>query len=181
MAAVAQIDIEKSCDGEIFTNRYLVDIAPGHADAAGVISALVEAERALMYDVVDFVRARHSTLAPSDDVYTMTLLTGTGARGLASDWMLPLFNVVRVDFQPTAGRPSRKYLRGALAEGDVLGRFFIAGYIAAHSGPYITAVVGQAHVVDPQGDDLVSGLTWPQVAMRQLRRGSRRRTEPVLG
>lgn len=181
MAAIAQIDVEKMALGETFTNRYLVDVEPGDLAAALLITAIVDAEKQMMYDNVTFIRARHSTLAEGDDEYTMTILSGSGARGLGSDHLLPLFNVVRIDFQPTAGRPSRKYLRGCIAEGDVDGHLFIAGYEAGHAAGYISSITGQAHIVDPQGDDLVTGKMWPFVAMRQLRRGSKRRATPVLG
>lgn len=180
MAAVSQIDIEKVYLGEFFSNRYLCSLAVSGTIGDAVVAAVVAAEKQAMYDQVFFLRARHSTLTPGDDVYRNYVLTGSGVRPTPVDGLLPQFNVIRVDFQPTAGRPSRKYLRGTLAEKDIVGSTIDPILIGTNINAYIAAIVAEDDIVDPQGDDLVSGTAIPTVAMRQLRRGSKRRTTPVL-
>lgn len=180
MPAVAQIDIEKTAFDQTFTNRYLVNILPDEPTSGALIAALVAAEKLLAGDQVFFTRARHASLAPNDQDFAIVPLTGTGARAIAAGTYLPLFNVIRVDFLAGFGRPSRKYLRGCLGEADQDNGNVNPTLLSNTVQSYVQAVTSRTEVVDPQGDDLISGIGHPKVGMRQLRRGSRRQSEPVL-
>lgn len=177
---VAQIDVEKSYNGEFWTNRYLVDIAPNAAGAPALISAIVAAERTCHYSAVFFTKVRHRTLAVGDDDFSTTQIGYFGTRAIGTEALIPLFNVVRVDFSVGDGRPSRKYLRGCITETDFQGDVLTGTILSGIMPQYINGIVAIQNVVDPQGDDLVSGQVILQVAMRQLRRGTRRRSGPVL-
>jgi len=180
VAAIGAIDIEKSAGTEIFTNRYLVSIGPASPTSGGLIAAIVAAEKLAMYNTVAFLRARHRTIVEGDDDYFITVLTGAGARLPGANPLIPLFNVVRIDFAANFGRPSRKYLRGCLSEADLNGMNIEATTTTGVLTQYKDAILAQDEIVDPQGDTFLSGQVIPQVAMRQLRRGTRRRTLPVL-
>lgn len=179
-APIAQIDIEKQCYGETWTNRYLVDIAPTNVLAATRMNSLVEIERQVHYDMVFFTRARISTLADDDDDFMIIEYGTFGARATGEDGVLPLFNVSRIDFHAAVGRPSRKYLRGTLTEQDVENNNILPATVSGPLSTYGTSIVAFDTVVDPQGDNLDAFTVHVPVGMRQLRRGTRRRGESVL-
>lgn len=178
---VGQVDIEKQCYGETWTNRYLVDFLPDDLLAVSHMNQLVGDERAVHYDQVFFTRVKASSLADDDDEYMVIELGVPGLRSTGEDGVLPLFNISRVDFTPTTGRPSRKYLRGTLTEQDVENNNILPATVSGPLAAYGTAIIARDYVVDPQGDNLVAFSVHVPVGMRQLRRGTRRRTEPVLG
>lgn len=180
-APASQIDIEHSFGAETWTNRYLVSALPASGTSGLLISAIVAAHRAILFNTITVTRVRHATIAESDDDYTITPINLAGQRSITSNDMLPLFCTARVDFSTGLGRPSRKYLRGVLGEADYglagIGSTFITGFGAA----YIAAILAEDEIVDPQGETFLTGSMSVPVQMRQLRRGSRRSTEPVLG
>lgn len=180
MAATYSLDIQKQMGGEYFTNRYMLDIASaaGGYDAAAAIYA---AERAIMLEAVAFISYRISSVVVGDDDYIIVPLGTNGQRTVGAAAALPLFNVVRVDFAVTTGRPSRKYLRGILVEGDqsdfgVINSTLL-GFVDTNYTAYLVAL---SEYVDVDGQAIISGRAISNVGMRQLRRGSRRRTEPII-
>lgn len=181
MAAVGQIDVEKSFSGEFWTNRYLCDIPPGDSASLTFMSAIVNIEKTLYPSAVIITKARHSTLTPNDDAYQIVVYNIPGTRpGVIVTDLLPLFNVARVDFTAGLGRPSRKYLRAALTETDISAQAITSTQITYINTNYVTPMLALTHWVDPQGEAFLVGSVSAPVGMRQLRRGSRRRTEPVL-
>jgi len=161
---------------EYWTNIYWVN-ALDMPTAQAVVPALINAEKALYTNVVTITKARVDDGVPGTDVFSTSIHNVVGTRATPASEMMPLFVVLRVDFGSLdGGRPSRKYLRGVLWETD--------GTHASLNAPLLTlaanyglAVVGTA-VCDPQGFDLNSAAPWSAPAMRQLRRGSKRKVIP---
>lgn len=105
---------------------------------------------------------------------------GIGAIG-STTVALPLFNVVRVDFRTSSGRPSRKYLRILLVPADVAG----SGGILPSTVGYVTTDYSEpmaldTRFVDVDGEAFTGFTTYNMIAMRQLRRGSKRRLQPII-
>ncbi len=175
-----QLDIEKVYQNEYWTNRYLLDGALGDAAVTTARETIIAAERAVTYSGVLFTRTRLGTLLPGDDQYSIGQLNLPGLRSQGAAKLFPLFNVIRVDFSTGFGRPSRKYLRGCLLGAEVDGPSVAAGTITLVTNNFVTPLVNEQVYVDPQGDNITAGSVSALVGMRQLRRGAKRRSTPVL-
>lgn len=176
--ALWSLDIEKYLGGEYWTNRYIInqtDITAAQASGLGITNF----ERSITSDLVTFTKYRVSDLDPATDVYVIVPLGNLGQRGAATP-LLPLFNVVRVDFGTGFGRPSRKYLRGVLVEGDISFNTISTDLITLINTNYADPLVAAPSYVDVDGEPIINRAVHPDVAMRQLRRGTRRRTEPII-
>lgn len=172
-----KVDIEKVLGGEYWTNRYLVNAA-SLEDAAVTAAGLVDAERPLHLPSVLFTKRRVSDMAPDTSEFIVTPLNLNGTRTGTSGEVLALFNTLRVDFPAGFGRPSRKYFRGCLTEADING-----ANIAGSSLSYMQGKVNLFAVlplVDPQGALLGLGVAKSALQMRQIRRGTRRRAQPII-
>lgn len=172
--AVFQVDIEKRLVGERWTNRYFVDaetIAAAHVTA----NVIVDTERTVHGSAVEFVTVRTSTVTEGDNVYISEPLFGFGEVSLTA--YLPLFCVVRVLFGGTGGRPYYKLYRGCLEEANVSGSVLEAGVTLA----FVELCASLSGLITTGlGDTLATGVVDPRIAMRQLRRGRRRKTTPIL-
>lgn len=175
---VFAVDIEKLLGDERWTNRYLLE-SETLAAANQVGLTIVEREKDIHYNTVQIVALRTRDTDPSTSVFITTPLQQVGSRGLNNSQVLPLFNCARVDFPAGQGRPSRKYYRGCLTELDING-----GNIDFSSvGTVFDTMLGFMAVlplVDPQGAPLQEGVLMPRVQMRQLRRGSKRKTVSII-
>lgn len=172
------VDIEKSLNTEFWTNRYLVDVETLLA-AKNAADALYLAEQKFHYSVVNFTRHRVRDIDPQVDSFITTPLGGSGALTLPGTGYLPLYNTVRVDFPAGNGRPSRKYYRCPVPEQEQVNGVLVTGTLvnALNLGLSDMLLVPLA---DPQATVIGLGIVQLPVQMRQLRRGSRRRTEPIL-
>lgn len=174
--ALWSIDIEKRLGSEFWSNRYLFSDL-GEIDVATMAADLVENEREIHADLVTFTRYRYSALAEGDERYTIVPVNQPGLR-TGQGTLLPLFNTLRYDLTANVGRPSRKFYRGVLGEGDINGDAvttapFVANAIALST--FFAEGIGNG-LVDPQGGLLTGISIYPFVQMRQLRRSRRRRT-----
>ncbi len=173
-----QIDVQKLLGTEYWTNVYHV-AASSQATAMLYAEAIVDLERQSALSSVQFVRNRVAPFpGPSEGTIIPIGLVGV----VAGDGWLPLFNVVRVDFPAPTGRPSRKYYRLPLAESaqtngvlDQNVRAIIQGRFDAYF-----ASPNSSGLIDIDGQLLVSARVMSNVGMRQLRRGSKRRLQPVI-
>lgn len=175
-----KVDIEKLLGQEYWTNRYIVN-ATDLQEGDDIGASIVAAEQEFHLTDVLFTKRRTSTLAPGGE-FTTTNINLPGNRA-GSGTFLPLFNTLRVDLSVFGSRPSRKYYRGVLTEGDISG-----DGVTTNFTPLLTlllnviadeASTGEG-VVDVDGQLITSVGVYPRVQMRQLRRGRRRRTTPVL-
>lgn len=173
-----QVDIEKLYRGEYWTNRYVLNAA-SIDEAHAVGGNIVAYERAIHLATVDFTKYRTSDFVKGNDLYIVGTL-GLKGQALTTTDYLPLFCCCRVDFSVGYGRPSRKYLRLPLEEANQNDGGLVAAFRDSVNTKYIQPLVALAAFVDVDGQKLVSGSVFPQVAMRQLRRGSKRKLQPVL-
>lgn len=171
-----QIDIEKRLGTEFWTNVYLID-AIDLVVASSQALELVDVERAFHLNVVEFTKARASVPGQETDLFNTVPLGQLGLRGAGSD-LLPLFCTMRVDFQVFGRRPLRKFYRGVLTEFDVAGSQIsnpdLISAVSSAFAPTEGVIVNDS--LQPAGPPIVV----IPVQMRQLRRGKRKRTQPVL-
>jgi len=181
MAATHKIEVFKSFSGENWGNVYLVDNITNLLSLTPIANYIVAAERAFHADTVLFEYARISTVEPNDNQYT-TVPIGLAGERLVPD-LVPLFVTLRVDILVNGGgRPSRKYYRGVLGEGDITATTVDAGIL----GDAVTALLGAmdsteldgAALADPQGQKWVTPTGYPKPQMRQLHR-RRRKAVPL--
>lgn len=173
------LHIEKQLGAETWVNRYFLS-NPSIESALFTAQAIVDAEIAVHNEVVTFTRYRVSDTTVGTDIFVIVPLSDVGAITHTSD-LIPLFNVARFDFPAGLGRPSRKYLRLPLQEGEVENFTIIAAKIATLNSDYGTALGDIDEYVDIDGEPLGTGVCQTLIGMRQLRRGSKRRAAPVLG
>jgi len=182
--AIFQCDIEKVLNGEYWTNVYHVE-ADTLAIASNMAGEIAVAERTFHLQAVQFTKARIRTATEGDEIFVTRPLNFAGTVPVTSP-IIPLFNTIRVDIQATEGRPSRKFYRGCLAEDKIDGMVVldqVRDFVAQNLDSLITGNQGGAvpvNWVDVDGQPLVALSVFQPVQMRQLRRGSRKRTTPVI-
>lgn len=173
-----RVTIEKyqASAGEYWTNRYFV-VAANLADAALMVGGIADAEKALYHAGVMITKSHVDDYVEDTDQYQTVIHNMVGTRSTGGATALPLFVVARCDLQVAGGgRPSRKYLRGMLLENDISFTSMETGALSALT-TYIGNIVA-AGVCDPQGQDVTGGAPWQAPAMRQLRRGSKKKVTP---
>lgn len=173
-----RITVEFYCStvGEYWTNRYFTTDA---VNAAGdTIDALAAAHISILRANCVLTKVRVDDNIEDTDNYDTVSFNTVGGLTTGGVNTLALFNVARVDFDVAGGgRPSRKYLRGYLTEADAnfLG---IETANVTQLNTFADAIVAIGTICDPQGALFVDGVVWPFVQMRQLRRGSKKKTTP---
>jgi hypothetical protein len=173
---MARLTIEKMYQNETWVNVYWLAGAIGDNGAAA--ADIIQAEQAVHYSPILITKARLDDGVEDTDVYANILINEFGARAIGSSQLLPLFNCLRVDFAAGGGSPSRKYLRGCLSEADVNFMTIDPDGVVGLQGLYGTPVAAVANFVDVDGEDITQATTFPFVQMRQLRRGSKKKTTP---
>lgn len=183
--ALFKVDTQKTYGGEFWTNRYIISAGSiENAQEGGLI--IIEAERTWHRTFVHFDKLRVSSFTPGDDAFIVTPYDADGEVTPSSGGVLPLWNVLRADLAVEGfGRPSRKFFRCGLMAGDITLDFTATGDILSAVVPGITEMIAELQtnvspLVDVDGQPITGAVSFGLVAMRQLRRGSRRRTEPVL-
>jgi hypothetical protein len=175
---VYQVDVEKLYEGEYWSNRYFVE---RETIAAASVAAedIAQIERSFHNVNVLFTKVRTSTVALGDDAYIISPLAVNG-QFASGDALLPLFNVLRGDFPKFGGgRPYRKLYRGVLTEDVVIGNVISSGTLTTALNAAQSSF-REVPLTTGLGEEL-GNVTWfAPVAMRQLRRGSRRRLLPIL-
>jgi hypothetical protein len=174
------VDIEKMYLGEYWTNRYIV-AASDLAGATTIGGTIMGLEKTVHQGAALFTRYRVSDGQPLTDVYQVVQVNAFGEKPGTNTSYLPLFNVIRCDFNTAGGgRPSRKYLRGILTEADVAFNNIEQACIDYLTTNYVNPLVGLAGFVDVDNQQITSGSVYPNVSMRQLRRASKRKA-PAAG
>jgi hypothetical protein len=162
--------------GEFWTNVYHFG-GSNPATQASVGQALANAERLLYGAHILITKFRIDDAVPNTDNYHTVSMNAAGQRtGTSEAQAAPLFVVARIDFNVAAGgRPCRKFLR-VLSEPDTVG-VALQSPIITLLNSYITTCLAQG-IMDPDGNLCNSGAVWPNAAMRQLRRGSKKKVTP---
>ena len=179
-----QIDTQKTDGVSFWTNRYFVEAADINAAMTAGVDIIITGETLIHTPgvTINFIRA--STVTPGDLVFRTSPRSDVGTLGLGGE-PLPLFNCVRVDFGVSSGRPSRKFYRSRLGGGDLQPTYEwsdtrISAISAAVTNMMADLSSNSTPLVDPQGQLLFGHTTFSKIAMHQLKRGSKRRTTPVL-
>lgn len=173
------MDSEKKFQQEYWSNRYVIEAA-SLATAVAFADAIRSIEHACTHTFVTLTKYRVSSDNVGDDVYQITNDNVAGALTYSGS-VLPLFNRVRCDFNTVGGgRPSRKYWCPALTENDVNGMVLEASFIEFMEDNYVAPLLSITGYVDVDGQAFSSGSVFPDVAMRQLRRGSKRKLLPII-
>lgn len=176
--SIFKVDIEKQLGTEFWTNVYYVD-AESLTAAHAIGAEIVVAERGIHSNLVTFTKYRTSDMVPGTDQFITEPLNVQGAVA-ANSSLLPLFNVLRVDLGVGVGRPSRKYLRGVLYEDTVTFDTVDPAAVAVYDADYANDLEIIEELVDIDGQPIINVTVNPKVGMRQLRRGSRRATTPII-
>lgn len=176
--ALYQVDIQKSWQNEFWTNRYYIEVDSLEL-GLGIATEIVAIERAVHISVVRFDKYRVSDTVEGTENYIIVPLGAPGLRE-STEAAIPLFNVARIDFPAGTGRPSRKYLRLPIQRSEVNGNMFENNFINFVNQNYGVPMGDLDGFVDPQGTALGTGQCSPNVGMRQLRRGSKRKTKSIL-
>jgi hypothetical protein len=173
------MDAEKLYQNEYWSNRYVIE-ADNLDDASVTAAAIRLVEVNCTHSFATLTKYRVSSDNPFDDVYQIINDNRPGTWAWEGA-VLPLFNRVRIDFNTVGGgRPSRKYWAPPLTESDVNGNQLEAATISHFNTAYVAALLAIEHFVDVDGQQFSSGSVFPSVAMRQLRRGSKRKQTPVI-
>lgn len=167
------VEIEKMYQEEYWVNRYFVT-GTVPSDGVGPANNILAAERAITDSRVVFTKYAVRTTLEGDFNFATVPVNAMGTISNGADPLLPLFNVLRVDFQAAIGRPSRKYLRGVLTEGAIAFMDIGSGHMTSFQTNYATVMAAIPEYVDAQGQELIAGVVYPKVGMRQLRRGSKK-------
>lgn len=176
--AIYQIDVQGVLGTEYFTNVWHVN-ASGYAQALGWADAIAEvtADQSHADVVIDKARVALYPLNGGQGTVRSYALQG----GQGNYDYLPLWNVVRIDYQPALGRPSRKYMRFPVNEGVQVKGVLSAGQVAAYQAGFVNGIGQQVTgLCDIHGQPFVDARVFATVGMRQLRRGSKRRTQPII-
>jgi hypothetical protein len=172
-----QIDVQKSYGTEYWTNVYHVD----RADLAAARDSgddIVAAERAVHTGDIAFVSMRISPFPIGTGEGTVFPLSLAGQAAAAT--FLPLFNVARYDMAVGVGRPSRKYLKLPVAEADQENGAWTGPARVRLNVEYSQRIVLVPGLCDVDGQPILTCALNPNVGMRQLRRGSKRKLLPVI-
>jgi hypothetical protein len=173
------MDSEKMIDNEYWSNRYIIEAAT-MADALVNAAAIRLVERECTITYVTLTKYRVSTTAVGDDVYQI-INDNTPGLKVSETQTLPLFARVRCDFNTIGGgRPSRKYWCPPLTESEQSAGVLTAAAILFFQENYVDALLALDAFVDVDGQAFGSGSVLPKVAMRQLRRGSKRKKLPII-
>lgn len=170
-----RITIEKEFQGEFWTNVYHTGAAT-LADALTAGNDIVAAERAVHLNNILFTKMRADDNVKNTDNYQTVALNvfGLAPANTSESAMLPLFNVVRVEFSVAGARPSRKYLRGCLVELHGGVRNLEASFVEFIRTSYAVPLESTVNYVDESGNIIVGASVHPRIGMRQLRRGGKK-------
>ena len=177
-----QLDIEKQLGNEFWTNVYYLNAPTGLPEAVTNAQSVITVERNIHKTIVTFTRARVRTAVEGDELYTIIPLGLAGLATLSGDY-IPLFNTVNAILAPGAGRPSRKYYRTPVGEGEQVNGVLASTVVTAINTQLARLLPGgdlEAGLNDVDGQQIISSAVVSAVGMHQLRRGSRRRATPVL-
>lgn len=170
--------IEKQMLGEYWVNDYHFT-ATDLDDAESKAGPIIDAERAITGSAVTFTQYRISTVDPDDGIFRTLALNEPGEVSFVASYM-QLWNVVRVDFAAASGRAGRKYLRGCLSEDSVQFDILTPAEVAAVQTNYCDPLVALGYLEKPDGVLLTDSVVNSKMGMRQLRRGSKRKTTPII-
>lgn len=175
--AVWELSIEKQLLTEYWLNVYHCDVAT-QAEAKTVADAIVEAEQAITMGIVTFNKMRIRQVSSAPGPGTVYPIGSNGT--LPQSPYLPLFNVCRIDFAVPVGRPSRKYIKQPIAMSSVSNGQFQPSALTFFQTEYCTPILSIPGICASDGQPFLNAAPIPAVGMRQLRRGTRKKSTPII-
>lgn len=174
---VWQIDIQKVFAGEFWTNVYHCQVG-SQAAAKAIAEQIILAESNYSHSGVSFNKyriARSPRLGQQGTVYQSAEV------GKAGSWqVLPLFNIAMVVFTVEQGRPSRKYLKLPFSTQSISDSRLTTSVIQSINVGYCQVLSAIPELCDESGNSFFSIGVSPVPGMRQLRRGSKRKLQPII-
>lgn len=173
-----QIDIQKRLGAEYWTNVYYVNL-PDLEEGLSAAIVIADAERAFHSQAIVFDKVRVSVYGPDVDSYITQPLGGTG-NVTADQPILPLFCTLNVVFTAGLNRPGRKFYRVGWTRAAVDVGF---SWRAAERNIAEQAILNMLQTVplqDRGGGAYGAVVLDERIGMHQLRRGSKRRAQPVI-
>lgn len=175
---IYQIDTQKQLGTEYWTNVWHV-LAEGVAGARISAEVIMDAELANSHADVKGVSYRVALYPLAGGQGTIVPFTQVGGQ-VAYDY-LPLFNVVRIDWSTGEGRPSRKYMKFPTGTSWVTNGNLDASMVLAFQNNIANYLLAEVpELCNIHGENLTIAQVFTPVAMRQLRRGSKRKLGPVI-
>jgi hypothetical protein len=175
--AIYEIAIEKALNSEYWINVYHCDATDLQA-ARAIALNVIAAERTIHMDVVAFTKFRVKNISALGQAGTVYPIGQSGQ--VQTTVYMPLFVVARFDLTLPSGRPDRKYIRAPVATTVINNGQFTQSALNFYNGNYSTALLAITGLTDRSGASYTAVAVNPVVGMRQLRRGSRKRTTPVI-
>lgn len=176
--AIFQIDTQFNLATEYWTNVW-------HVQCADVAAALINAD-ILMETIA--ANSHPTVIGNKARVSAYPLSGGQGTirsynlPGLKPNYeYLPLFNVVRIDWTPPTGRPSRKYMKFPVAEANQTNGTLSVEAVTQYQTDFVNVCLNTVNdLCDIHGRLFTDARVQALVGMRQLRRGSKRRLQPII-
>lgn len=177
--ALFKADIQKFVGPEYWTNVYYIEAADIDA-AADYMDTLKDVEQDTHSQEVTIDKGRVSPVPNPGNAFVTHTYNESGAY-INSSPLMPLFVTARIDMNVAAGRPSRKFLRGVLHTDAIDADGYLVAGVQSHlETNYVTPLEGYGWLVDESGNDITGFTIFGKPSDRQLRRGSKRRTTPVI-
>lgn len=177
---VFRVTVEKFVPSSnmFFSNVYHIN-AGTLAEGANQLTAFATAERPIFVPGVTVAKSRIDDRTPNTDNFITFSHNLAGTKAIpAGAEQAPWWVVSRVDFMTgVPGRPSRKYLRGTLFEADFTMIALSAGQLTLLNN-YAAAILAIPGICDVDGQALTAFAVFNSPAMRQLRRGSKKKPIP---
>lgn len=179
VTGIYQIDTQKQMGGEYWTNRYFVE-AGGFAAAIAAAEEIATLESSKSLSTVKFVSARASVPGSENDDYEVITL-GFNGGVVSSDPSLPLFCVARMIFSKGPGRPDVKYFKAMVNVGGLQDPFTIKQTTVADLNATLgVGLLGVEGLCSAEGTPYTRAAVDARIGMRQLRRGSKRKEQPII-
>lgn len=175
--AIYRLTVEKYMASiqEYWSNVY--HVASDSGLTAGAVGGQIVAAEIQMYPSSVLITKVSVDEVGRDDVYDQPqVFNVTGTRILGSE-LMPLFVCGRVDLTYQNSRPGRKYLRAVLEERDT-SITSIGGDSRGSLQTYLDRLLQIDGLCDADGNPLTGGAVFTAPAMRQLRRGSKKKRTP---
>lgn len=173
------MDSEKLLNNEYWSNRYIVE-ADNLTEALAIAAIIRSIEQDCTCTTVTLTKYRVSTTAVGDDTYQIVSDNLSGLKGISSGF-LPMFCRVRIDFNTVGGgRPSRKYWLPPLQEDELVNGMLETAARTFYNNNFLDPLLAVDGFVDVDGQLFNGGSVIPKVAMRQMRRGSKRKALPII-
>jgi hypothetical protein len=175
-----ECDIQKyDGDSYYWTNQYHIE-AGDYTSALTTAVQITDIERTIHTTRVQYNALRVKLKGTPHGASQIQPLSGYGTYAATGSDKLSYWNVVRCDFAVALGMPNRKYLRTLMDEAMIFGLSLSNGYHDFIQTNYVLALLQVPGLRSNHDQLFVDGVCKPNVAMRQMRRGSKRKARPVI-